>query len=80
MTAEALALLDCAEDGVTKLLAETLNVTTAAFPVKFLVDNKSLVNTLYSTKAVEDKYLLCSQNKTSTPYHVYGLLVNLPMC
>ena len=59
LAAEALALLDCAEAGVyvAKLLADTLNVTIAAFPVKCFVDNKSLVDALYSTKAVEDKYL-----------------------
>ena len=59
LAAETLALLDCAEAGVyvAKLLSESLKKSILSFPVKCFVDNKSLVESVYSTKAVEDKYL-----------------------
>jgi hypothetical protein len=59
LAAETLALLDSSEAGVYigRLLAGILNVPTSVFPVKCFVDNRSLVDALYSTKAVEDKYL-----------------------
>lgn len=35
----------------------SLNAPISAFPVRCFVDNRSLVDSLYSTKAVDDKYL-----------------------
>ena len=40
---------------VAKLLSERLKKSVLSFPVKCFVDNKSLVESVYSTKAVEDK-------------------------
>jgi hypothetical protein len=59
LAAETLALLDSAEAGlyIAKLLSESLNDTAISVTVKCFVDNRSLVDALYSTKAVEDKYL-----------------------
>jgi transposase InsO family protein len=59
LAAETLALLDAAEAGVyiATLLAEAINVPTNSFVVKCFVDNKSLVDALYSTKSIEDKQL-----------------------
>lgn len=54
-----MAALDAAQAGVYigTLLAEVFNVDTANFPVKCYVDNRSLVEALYSTKSVDDKHL-----------------------
>ena len=59
LAAETLAALDAAQAGVYigTLLAEMLNIPVTAFPVKCYVDNRSLVEALYSTKAVDDKHL-----------------------
>ena len=59
LAAETLALLDAAEAGVyiCTLLAEMLRVPSSQFPVKCFVDNRSLVDALYSTKLVQDKHL-----------------------
>ena len=59
LAAETLALLDVAEAGIylENLLCELLNLNPGRFPVKCYVDNKSLVEAVYSTKAVEDKQL-----------------------
>ena len=59
MAAETLAALDAAQAGVfiATLLAEMINVPVSSIPVKCFVDNKSLVDALYSTKSVEDKHL-----------------------
>ena len=56
LAAEALALLDVAEAGV--YLATLLTEITGLEPVvKCFVDNKSLVENLYSTKLIEDKLI-----------------------
>ena len=56
LAAETLALLDVAEAGV--YLATLLTEITGLKPVvKCFVDNKSLVDNLYSTKLVEDKLI-----------------------
>ena len=59
LATEPLALFDCAEAVVyvAKLLSESLNKSVSSFPVKCFVDNKSLVESMYSTKAVENEYL-----------------------
>lgn len=59
LAAETLALLEAAEAGVfiATLLAEALSRPVADFLVNCLVDNRSLVDALYSTKAVDDKHL-----------------------
>ena len=59
LAAETLAALDAAQAGVyiSTLLAEVLNMTSTTFPVKCYVDNRSLVESLHSTKSVEDKHL-----------------------
>ena len=56
LAAETLALLDAAETGV--YLATLLTEITGLEPVvKCFVDNKSLVDNLYSTKLIEDKLI-----------------------
>ena len=57
LAAEALALLDAAQAGVmfSHMMSELL--MTPRPLVKCCVDNRSLVDALYSTKAVEDKHL-----------------------
>ena len=59
LAAETLALLDAAEAGVyiANLFAEIMNTPVSSLLVKCYVDNKSLVEALYSTKAIEDKQL-----------------------
>jgi len=59
LAAETLALLDSAEAGIyiATLLAECLNVPVESFVVKCFVDNRSLVDAVYSTKSIEDKHL-----------------------
>ncbi|XP_018008572.1 uncharacterized protein LOC108666247 [Hyalella azteca] len=59
LAAETLALLDSAEAGVyiATLLAECLNLSVGDFVVKCFVDNRSLVDAVHSTKAIEDKHL-----------------------
>ena len=54
LAAETLALLDCAEAGV--YLANIIAELTSSCPidVNCFVDNKSLVESLYSSKHVED--------------------------
>ena len=61
LAAETLALLDSAEAGVyiAALLAEILGCAPGIV-VRCFVDNKSLVEALYSTKSIEDKHLRIS--------------------
>ena len=58
LAAEALALLDAAQAGVLigHTIAKILSLATSPI-VNCFVDNKSLVDALYSTKNVEDKHL-----------------------
>ena len=58
LAAETLALLDAAEAGVclAKLITEVMCLEYSPL-VKCYVDNKSLVENLYSTKLVDDKQL-----------------------
>jgi hypothetical protein len=58
LAAETLALLDAAEAGVyfANFITELLNLPGAEL-VKCFVDNKSLVDSLHSTKSVDDKHL-----------------------
>ena len=58
LAAETLALLDAAEAGIylANLIAEVVNMDSRPL-VKCFVDNKSLVQSLYSTKNVDDKHL-----------------------
>ena len=58
LAAETLALLDAAEAGVylAGLITELVCLQTPPL-VRCFVDNKSLVDNLYSTKLVEDKQL-----------------------
>ena len=57
LAAEALALLDAAQAGVlmAHMLAEVLSSVRPI--VRCYVDNRSLVESLYSTKSVDDKHL-----------------------
>ena len=57
LAAEALALLDAAQAGVyfAHMVAELLRAPRPL--VKCFVDNRSLVDAVYSTKSVEDKHL-----------------------
>jgi hypothetical protein len=59
LAAETLALLDAAESGifVANMLSELLNIGSSRPTVKCFVDNKSLVESLHSTKNVDDKHL-----------------------
>ena len=58
LAAETLSLLDAAEAGIymANLIGEILNLNCLPL-VKCYVDNKSLVDSLYSTKQVDDKHL-----------------------
>ena len=58
LAAETLSLLDAAEAGIymANLIGEVLNLDSLPL-VKCYVDNKSLVDSLYSTKQVDDKHL-----------------------
>ena len=58
LAAETLALLDAAEEGIyiANLLSEIVGLVSPPI-VKCFVDNRSLVESLYSTKRVEDKLL-----------------------
>ena len=58
LAAETLALLDAAEAGIymANLIGEILNMDSLPL-VKCYVDNKSLVDSLHSTKQVDDKHL-----------------------
>ena len=55
IAAEALALLDGAEAAV--LLSHMITEVACQPIVKCFVDNRSLVDSVYSTKFVEDKHL-----------------------
>ncbi|KAK3874883.1 hypothetical protein Pcinc_020202 [Petrolisthes cinctipes] len=57
LSAEALALLECAETAV--YLASILSELSGSgkFKIKCFVDNKSLVDALYSSRSVEDRRL-----------------------
>ena len=57
LSAETMALLDCAEAGVylANLMADLMS--SASIPVKCFVDNKSLVESLQSSKYIDDKRL-----------------------
>ena len=57
LSAETMALLDCAEAGI--FLANVMaDITSLApLPVKCYVDNRSLVESLHSSKYIEDKRL-----------------------
>ena len=57
MTAEALALLDAAQAGVMYCHIMSEMLMTPGPLLKCCVNNGSLVDALYSTKAVEDKHL-----------------------
>ena len=59
LAAEALALVDAAQAGVflAHLVSEVMYSSGNLQPVKCYVDNRSLVESLYSTKSVEDKHL-----------------------
>lgn len=59
LAAETLALLDGAEASIliSNLVAELLALGNNQPIVKCYVDNKSLVEAVYSTKAIEDKHL-----------------------
>ena len=59
LAAETLALLDAAESGifVASMIGELLNIGSYRPTVKCFVDNKSLVETLHSTRNVDDKHL-----------------------
>jgi hypothetical protein len=59
LAAETLALLDAAESGifVANMISELLNIGSHRPTVKCFVDNKSLVESLHSTKNVDDKQL-----------------------
>ena len=59
LAAETLALVDAAEAGIyiATLIVEILGKESERVPVKCYVDNKSLVDSIYSTKSVEDKQL-----------------------
>lgn len=59
LAAECLALLDCADTAVflSHMFAEVACVKQQILKVKCCVDNKSLVEALYSTKSVEDHRL-----------------------
>ena len=58
LAAETLALLDAAEEGIyiAELLSELVGLDSPPI-VKCFVDNRSLVENLYSTKLVDDKLL-----------------------
>ena len=58
LAAETLSLLDAAEAGIymAHMIGEILNLSCLPL-VKCYVDNKSLVDSLYSTKQVDDKHL-----------------------
>ncbi|KAK3875457.1 hypothetical protein Pcinc_019669 [Petrolisthes cinctipes] len=57
LSAEALALLECAETAV--YLASILHELSGSgkFKIKCFADNKSLVDALYSSRSVEDRRL-----------------------
>ena len=59
LAAETLALLDGAEASIllANVIAEVLNLGTKKPIVRCFVDNKSLVDAVYSTKTIEDKLL-----------------------
>ena len=59
LAAETLALLDGAEAGIliSSLITEVLCLGNKQPVVKCYVDNKSLVESVYSTKTIEDKHL-----------------------
>ena len=57
--AETLALVDAAEASIylARMLSEVAAIQSESIAVRCFVDNRSLVDALYSTKSVEDKYL-----------------------
>ena len=59
IAAETLALMDAAEAGVfyANLVSQVLAIPVKSLPVKCYVDNKSLVDAVHSTTAIEDKML-----------------------
>ena len=59
LAAETLALLDAAEAGIylASMVTEILNLKDNSPIVRCFVDSKSLVESLYSTKTIEDKHL-----------------------
>ena len=59
LAAEALSLLEGLEDGIycRKLLEELLHLKPGTIPISAIVDNRSVVEAVYSTKMIDDKRL-----------------------
>ena len=60
LAAECLALEEGAETAylIRCILAEILDIDFHDIPIECIIDNKSLHESLYSTKTVDDKHLL----------------------